>query len=255
MPLDRPPYYFLDKSINLLIVDDDQQIRSLLQKIISPVELYSVNTASTAGAAEPLLASPQRIHLCVIDLGLRDLHNDEFYLIKKYSDRVAFIIFTGSTSPTKGFKARECGAKAIIEKSPEFNPDEFVKIVNKYALFNIINPRYGLTKDTLNAATEILIEQQPKYVSHWAMLLGITDRELRHIWSKNLGANAKIILTINQLFQSAFTYYQKLIDQVENRSSLPVSNSAGYRRLEEYFHCHKSTILDFIAFGNVVIQI
>ncbi|MFP4417901.1 MAG: response regulator [Chitinivibrionales bacterium] len=255
MPLDRPPYYFLDNTINLLIVDDDAPIRSLLSQIISPVKLYSIKTASTAGEAEPFLASPERVHLCVIDLGLRDIEDDEFYLIRRFSDRVAFIIFTGSSSPTKGFHARECGAKAIIEKSPDFDPENFLHTINHYALLNILNPRYNLTKDTLSAATEALIEHQPKFVSSWAMHMAITDRELRHIWSKNLGANAKIILSIHQLFRSAFDYYEQLADRGIERASFPVDDVATYRRLEEYFHCHKSTIIDFIAFGNVVIKI
>lgn len=255
MPPDRPPYYFLDKSINLLIVDDDKHIRSLLTSIVSPVELYSIKTASNAREAEPFLASPERIHLCVIDLGLRDINDDEFYLVKHYSQRVAFIIFTGSTSPKKGFEARNSGAKAIVEKTPDFNAETFLRTVNHYALLNILNPRYGLAKDTLSAATEALIEYQPKYVSRWAMHMGITDRELRHIWSKNLGANAKIILSIHQLFRTALAYYEKRVDEGTDRFSVPVEDLATYRRLEEYFHCHRSTISDFIMFGNVAIQI
>jgi DNA-binding NarL/FixJ family response regulator len=247
----RPPYYFLDKTVSVLIVDDDTGVLSLLSDLLAPMGIYSVQTAHSTGEAEPILASPERIHLCVLDLGLRDQDNDEFYLLRKYSSRVAFVVFTGSTSPAKGFAACAQGAKAIIEKSPEFNPGGFIQKVNTFALLNVINPRYSFNRDTLSNATDILFEHGPKYVSQWALQMGITDRELRHIWTRHLGANAKVILTIYQMFSAAFAYYESTLDGAED-SRGPLKDDGSYRRLEEYFHCHKSTIMDFIAFGNVV---
>ncbi|MBD3393262.1 MAG: response regulator [Chitinivibrionales bacterium] len=250
MATERPPFYFLDQSVNLLIVDDDPGIRSLVVDVLKPVRLYNVFEAANAAEAEEHLQSPERIHLCLLDLGLADLGNDEFHLLRNHGARVSFVVFTGSTSPAKGYAARELGAKDIIEKSPAFDRPAFLKRVNRLALLNVINPRYGATKDTLSLSTEVLFDKTPKYVSQWAIQMGITDRELRHIWRKNLGANAKIILSIHQIFTAAFTYYEKLAAAGEG-ARVRIHNPQVYRRLEEYYHLHRSTITDFIAYGNI----
>jgi response regulator RpfG family c-di-GMP phosphodiesterase len=252
MQEERPPFYFLNKLINVLVVDDDNGVVSLIRDVIAPISIFSLQTASSARDAEPLIASPDRIHLCILDLGLTDRENDEFYLLKKYAARCSFIIFTGSTSPHKGFIAHQLGAKAIIEKAPGFNNLEFLKQINYYALLNIINPRYGSANDTLSHSTDILFQYSPKFVSQWAIQMGISDRELRHIWTRNLGANAKIILSIYQIFEAAFHFHERRLVRANAYQNQPVNDQNGYRRLEEYFACHRSTIADFIAFGNIV---
>ena len=81
--------------------------------------------------------------------------------------------------------------------------------------------------------------------------MGMTDRTLRHIWTKNLGANAKIILSTFQMFETAFDYFEKLGQDSESYKINKIIESNSYKRLEEFFHMHKSTITDFIAYGNV----
>lgn len=252
MPDMRELFYYLDSLINILFVDDDPQIITILTELFKPLIPYSVNTASTSKQAEKILASPKRIHLCVLDLGLNDIRNDEFYLLKKYADKVCFIIFTGSLSPAKGFEAHGLGAKAIFEKADIINQSKFVKTVNYYSLLNIINPKYKITeKDTLSLSTDILFKSSPQFVSKWAQQLGMTDRSLRHIWTKNLGANAKIILSIHAIFSMAFNYFERC--EIENSEILGEKflHTSSYRRLEEFFHIHKSTISDFIAYGDI----
>ncbi len=250
MPTERPPFYFLDNSVNVLLVDDDPGVRALIVDVLKPVRLYSVRTATCTTDADEILRPPDRTHLCILDLGLTDLQNDEFHLLRHHAARVSFVVFTGSTSPAKGYSAKELGAKDIIEKSPEFDRIGFLKKVDRQALLNIINPRYRMVKDTLTLSTEVLFEKSPKYVSQWAIQMGITDRELRHIWRKNLGANAKIILSIHQIFSAALSYYEKVAAAGPGRQ-VRIHNPQVYRRLEEYYHIHRSTISDFIAYGNI----
>lgn len=252
MQEERAPFYFLDKTINILVVDDDKSILSLIKDILSPIKIYSVISATTIHEAETALSSPDRTNLCVLDLGITHEKHDEFYLLKKYVSRVSFVILTGATSPVKGFTAHKLGAKDIVEKSSVFDSTKFLKTVNHYSLLNIINPRYGMSNDTLTLSTNMLFKESPKFVSQWAIHMGISDRELRHIWTKNLGANAKIILSIYQIFEAAFHYYERRVSNADAYQNRPLQSQDTYKRLEEYFHCHKSTITDFIAFGNVV---
>jgi CheY-like chemotaxis protein len=252
MGKERHPFYYLDKLISLLLVDDDRQILDMLGALLSPLAVYDIKTASSVAAAVEALTVPRRTHLCVMDLGLTDVDNDEFHLLRRFSGRVSFVVVTGSSSPLKGFTAHQLGARTMIEKGGGFDPSAFVRTVNRHALLNVINPRYGMGTDTLTTSTDVLFEKSPQFVSEWALESGITDRELRNVWTKNLGANTKIILAIYQMFSAALSYYEKAILPVKTYRNAAVQDQGGYRRLEEYFHCHRSVITDFIEYGNVV---
>ena len=252
MPLTNKPFYYLDNLVNVLLVDDDMRILSLLSEILRQVYPYHINSVTTAQQAEKILSSPARIHLCVLDLGITDIKSDEFFLLKQFGTRISFIILTGRSSPLKGFEAHTLGAKAVIEKTGTFNNFRFLEMVNHLSLLNIINPKYNPTiKDSLSNSTDLLFKESPKFVSQWAQLMGMTDRTLRHIWTKNLGANAKIILSIYQMFETAFDYFEKVGRESESYKLKKILDSNSSKRLEEFFHMHKSTITDFIAYGNV----
>jgi len=246
------PFYYLDNLVNVLLVDDDIKIISLLGEILKPFCPYNIHSAITAQQAEKILSSPTRFHICVMDLGITDIKNDEFFLLKQFGKRVSFIILTGRPSPSKGFDAHALGAKSIIEKSGAFDTRTFLKTLSRLALLNIINPKYIPEKiDSLSLSTDILFEKSPKFISQWAMHMGMTDRTLRHIWTKNLGANAKIIISIFQMFEMAFKHFEVISTTGENGDAQKIVQSDHYHRLEEFFHMHKSTITDFIAYGNI----
>jgi DNA-binding NarL/FixJ family response regulator len=250
MQTERPPYYYLDKLLNILLVDDDPGVRALISDVLKPLGMYSIKTASCAREAQQILARPEHVHLCIFDLGLNDIDNDEYFLLRAFSSRVSFVVFTGSVSPAKGWTARDLGARAIIEKTPDFDMQNFLKKINRISLLNIIHPGYRTVNDTLTASTSVLFDKSPGNVSQWAALMGITDRELRHIWRTHLGANAKIILSIYQMFSAAFACYERMIEK-EATEQIHVANPALYKRLEEYYHMHRSTINDFISYGNI----
>lgn len=252
MPLINKPFYYLDNLVNVLLVDDDMKILSLLSEILKQVCPYHINSVTTAQQAEKILSSPSRVHLCVLDLGITDIKSDEFFLLRQFGTKISFIILTGRSSPLKGFEAHALGAKAVIEKTGKFDNLRFLETVNHLSLLNIINPKYNPTiNDSLSKSTDLLFKETPKFVSQWAQSMGMTDRTLRHIWTKNLGANAKIILSIYQMFETAFDYFEKVGRESESYKLKKILDSNSYKRLEEFFHMHKSTITDFIAYGNV----
>ncbi|MBN1981835.1 MAG: response regulator [Chitinivibrionales bacterium] len=249
------PFYYLDKCIHVLVVDDQREIITFIEELIRHMGLYLLHTASNGQEALKLLQSPQRIHLCIFDLGISDCQGDEFFLIKQFGAALPFIVFTAKTSPRAGFLARHYGAFDIIEKSNNLEAATFLKTINTAALQSIINPKYAISspKDSLRQATDILFKHSPRFVADWAQLLSMTDRALRYIWTKNLGANAKIILAIYQIFMAAFGYYDRLLTENSSRTGTTDTSSSQYRRLEEFFHMHKSTIHDFINYGNIVV--
>jgi hypothetical protein len=251
MAEDRLPFYFLDNTFRILVVDSDKAVLNQIRKIFAPMRMITLYAAASTREAEAYFISPDRIHLCILEPEHSDHENDDFYLLNKYANRAPFVICTGSHSPLKGFIAHESGAKALVEKGPNSIGIDFIRSINRHLLINTINPRYSRVKNTLNHSTDMLVKHSPKFVSQWAVQMAISDRELRHIWTKNLGANAKIILSIHQIFEAAFHYYERQLSGADAFRNLPVQQSDGYRRLEEFFHCHKSTIMDFVAFGNI----
>jgi ActR/RegA family two-component response regulator len=258
MKIETQPYYFLDRSVHLLIVDSDQKTVRMLLDGLQPARLYSAQTANTARKAQPVLEGTERQHVCIMELGIADIRGDEFFLMKKFQRHVSFVVLTGAASPAKGFMARQLGAKALAEKSGDFDFGKFFSAVSRNALLAIVNPRYREDgKDPLTHSTDVLFEKSPETVTQWAIEMGVTDRELRYIWTKALGANTKIILFIYQVYRKAIAYYQNLLAHPRSQSwqaeaDEGTKGSDEYRRHEEYYHLHRSVICDYLAYGNVV---
>lgn len=249
--VDREPYYYLDGLIKILLLDDDPGVAHMLSELFRPFRLFRLEHVTSSFQGVQKMRTPDRVHLAVLDLGLKDMKNDEFYLLKKFSRRIAFIILTGNDSALKGFNAHKYGAKFLFEKGALFDRDAFIDAVITTAFYNIINPAYGKMDDTLSRSTDILFEKSPKFVGQWAQAMGLTDRALRNMWSKNLGANTKIILSIYHILDSAFRYYRQFFQGRIGSDHVALVNSEGYIYLEEFFHTHKSSIVDYLAYGDI----
>ena len=257
MNKDRPPYYFLNDSINLLLIDDDESILQYVTELVRAIPLYRIECASSARKALALWEPPKRYHACITDLGIDDMKGDEFFILRQFGRQTAFIIFTGATSPIKGFTAGQLGARALMEKTNNVDQMTLLKTLNHYALLNVLNPSFLRSDDnTLSLSTDLLFRKSPQQVTEWALELGISDRELRHIWKRHLGANAKIILFIYHVYHRAFTYFEsRLSDALSGQhihAAEEIEDKSGYTRMEEYYFLHRSTIMDYIEFGNVV---
>lgn len=241
----QSPFSFIDNTINLLLVDDDPHTLELLKEIFSLIPLYSIYSADSSVSALAFLRSGKRFHVCILDLGLADIENDDFYILKQYANHCSILILTGSTSPLKGATSVLLGAKAVFEKGVCFDSRSFLETVNYYALINIVNHRYKESSgDTLNLATKVLIEKKPQSVTEWAELMRITDRQLRNLWHVSAGFSAKHILFLFILLSKAFSYYMfTYYGSGDNYTILP--DHAEIKKLQSYFDTHKE-IISFI---------
>jgi hypothetical protein len=52
------------------------------------------------------------------------------------------------------------------------------------------------------------------------------------------------------IFKNAFDYYEKYFRGNISQDK-ELFHSSKYRHLEEFFHTHKSTITDFISYGDI----
>ena len=236
------PFSFINDMLNLLIVDDTPSERNILSHLLEPATCYSLHFAGSNGKALEYLRSGKRFHVCIVDLGMTDVENDEFYLLKQYGNHSSIIVLTGSTSPQKGARCVNLGARAVFDKGTPFNVRNLFVTLNRMALINIVNHRYNeWSSDSVNQATRLLFENEPESVTEWAEAMRISDRQLRNIWHTSSGFGAKHILFLYHCFKNAFDYYTSTL--FENGHS--TESHSHRQRFASYFITHRE-LLTFI---------
>lgn len=229
------PFSFLDNVLNILIVEDDPDSMALVKEILSGQTVFCIHSAVSSQEALNLLKSGKRFHVCIMDLGLSDIQNDEFYILKQYGQHTSIIVLTGSSSPQKGAICIKTGARSVFEKGTSLNIREFLKAIHHNTLISIINHRYNeYNPETINLATKILFEKKPSSVTEWANYMKISDRQLRNLWHNGSGFSAKYTLSIYTLFSTAFSYFYA--SQFESKTSVEeLLNSCSEKKLYTYF--------------------
>jgi DNA-binding NarL/FixJ family response regulator len=238
-------FSFLDKTINILIADDEPVILNMLLDVMNEKKLYNVFTADNAKKANAIITSGVRIHVAILDLGLRDIGHDEFYLLKTFAPFISCLVHTGSNEPVKGFTCKELGAKYLIDKGSPMNlyGEPFYTLINNYALQNLINPSYiEKAEGTLNNATSMLFSTSPASATEWAMKAKITDRELRYLWKIKIGITARYALAIYNIFSMAFKCQSRMFSGKCPASACPISDNGKFEMLRNYYLTHQSAI-------------
>ncbi|HEX2958769.1 MAG TPA: response regulator [Chitinispirillaceae bacterium] len=239
------PFSFLDNILNILIIEDDPESMALIKDILDGQTVFCIHTAVSSQEALNLLKSGKRFHICIMDLGLSDIQNDEFFILRQYAQHTSIIVLTGSSSPQKGAICIKTGARGVFEKGTSLNIREFLKAVHHNTLISIINHRYNeFNPDTINLATKILFEKKPASVTEWADYMKISDRQLRNLWHNGSGFSAKYTLAIYTLFSTAFSYFHAL--QFESKSVVAeLLNSCSETKLHTNFK-QNSEIFTFL---------
>jgi DNA-binding NarL/FixJ family response regulator len=236
------PFAFINDSVNVLIADDDPNSVELLRDIFALAPIYVVHSVFSSTEALSLLRSGKRFHVLILDLGLNDVENDEFYLLRQYAHHSSVIILTGSDSPTKGAMCIQMGARSVIEKGARFNIRKFFETVNCTSIINIVNARYSdSSAETLNFATKVLIEKMPKSVTEWADCMRITDRQLRNLWHTGLGYSAKQVLALFTILTQTLRYYT-VSNFGTSDEKHDFESSVDIKKLLSYYEAHKNII-------------
>ena len=205
------------------------------------MSLYALHSATSNSQGLTFLRSGTRFHVCILDLGINDIENDEFYILRQYARHCSIIVLTGSRSPNKGATCIQLGARAVLEKGASFRGETLFDIINRCALLNIVNHRYNENGgDTLSYATKVLLEKKPQSVTEWADYMRITDRQLRNLWHTCSGFSAKHVLFLYGLLSHAFEYYSiQLFGTPEARKSM---ESGIDQKYSSYFQKNKEVI-------------
>ena len=146
-----------------------------------------------------------------MDLGLLDINNDEYYLIKEFSSKTSFIVLTGRDSLEAGFKARSLGACAAIKKPVDTESLFIFNHVNDAFLNCVFNKSIVKNcKPVITDALEILVGKKPKEMKSWIEMQNIDERYFRKVWVDRFGYRPRYLLFLFNAYVKAFEYYSQL---------------------------------------------
>jgi FixJ family two-component response regulator len=245
------PFGFLDHTINLCMVDDEPLVLKTNLINMKRYPLYNIFTASSALEAKKILTSGDRIHVCLMDLGLDDIDGDEFYLLKKYSPRTSFIVLTGDDSIHRGFQCGKHGSFSVIEKPVDFGGIDFIKTINEAFIQSLVTSgKERNYKPVIEKIITALLHHNPDTISEWAFDACITEQYLRRTWNTVYGYQPKYFLWFYKTVVSAFSYYNKEFLKMNRAEKSTDGNSAGTIDKQSYFakHCFRGNkkIIDAI---------
>lgn len=107
----------MPKTAKILIIDDDAEIRRLLDEELHDLGHQAIHAAD--GLQALLLAQRERPDLILLDLALPGA--DGFAVLERLralpESTIPVIVFTGSRSPTAEEQARLLGAREFVKKS------------------------------------------------------------------------------------------------------------------------------------------
>ncbi|MGA2506134.1 MAG: response regulator [Chitinispirillaceae bacterium] len=246
---------FLERTIEILIVDDEYSLVAANADLLNIYKLYNVTCAYSAKEADVLLSSSRRFHVCLFDLGMTDINNDECYLIKKYSSKVSFIVVSGRDSLEMGFKVGSCGALAAVRKPVDFDKTDIIDLINNAFFRNLLAiENLRKYKPIIKDAVEAFITLNPPSIKHWADKLGIKEYYLRKVWKACFNYQPRHIVWLCGIYSQAFQYYKFLYcerlgikvganDRPVDDSDVEYSNN----RFKLMYKNHKKTILNILG--------
>lgn len=203
------PHVHLRGAFRVLLVDRDERVLARHQETVEDVPLLEAGTARTAAEATRMLESGETWHAVVTDLGMDDMEDDEFYLLRRFAGDVPFVVCSAQASLEKGGECVRRGARHIVQKHGlTADPCRLQESVSYCVILSTINPHFQAGgHDTLSRATEALFTECPYNVSAWARAIGVCDREMRYLWRRHAKSTAKDVLDLYHIVSSAFSYH------------------------------------------------
>jgi CheY-like chemotaxis protein len=196
---------FLNKTITVLVVDDEPCHLDFYEDFISGHPIYKIIKAPNAQTAENALHSGVPIHICILDFGIDDINNDECYLLKKYSRQIPFVVISGSADIERAFEASKLGAAGLLAKPVDVTSPVFWDKLSEIFLQKTILPDLSAAVNPIICeCCRVLAEDTPETVSEWATKSNITDAYLRRLWSDALHSLPSMYCFCTKLTKALF---------------------------------------------------
>jgi CheY-like chemotaxis protein len=225
------PFLFFERLIRILVVDATPDSAAVLQGL-QWYKPYFVTHVSNAKNALELLSSEKRFHVCLCDLGLFDINDNEFHLLKKISSELPIIVMTDENSYEQGFKIGNLGAYAAVKRPIDFKQQRIIDLINEGFIQSIFRKRNCKNyKPIILDAINAFIEYKPMRVKEWVEKLGIEERYLRRVWMDCFGYQPRFIILLYKLLMDAFKYFNYLYFKEAS-----LCNQISSSRKRNYFH-------------------
>ncbi len=230
----------LKETVSILAVDTDLGTLESYRRIFSAHLLYRIVTVSSAREAQSIIQSGIPLHLCVLDLGISDLNNDEFYLIREYSNRLPFVIISGTESAEKSFKARDIGAKEFISKPVDTQSILFWEKLSDTFLNHTIYPDISAGNPQMKKILQTICVKNSWNFSALANEANVSEAALRKIWYAHCAFAPMKVLFVYRLYKAAFRFHNCC--QIEDNQQMKLNPNIidNYtRRIEQYLQYRK----------------
>lgn len=200
------PYNYLCNKIKILVVNSNREIYESINEYLNKYYLYHADLTDCIYIAENRLKKKQ-YHICLLDMGMEDINNDECTFLKKYSYKIPIIAFSGLKDPKFGFDIHRLGATDICSLPINFGSIELVEIINATFLDLLIMPfGFKINSDLIKHCYQTLKNENPITVSDWAKKCSVSECYLRRIWNDWFSIKPKHTLFLYQLFKEAIAF-------------------------------------------------
>lgn len=217
------PFAFLHGSITVLVADDDPHVRQLYRDFLAGCPFYRVLCACDAVEAESMLREFYPVHVCLLDLGLREREGDQFYLLKSYGCDTVMIIVSGSDSLEMGYVAASLGARGMIHKTV-LSKMKMIEQINEKFLESILLPGSLRDDHLMVKAANAVKGYEYKTVEEWAVRSGVDEAYLEERYATVSEAPPETRLQLYRLYKAALT--DKPADTVSARADFGAQGEA-----------------------------
>jgi len=198
------PFGFLHGSIRVLVADDDPHVTQLYGDLLGKCPFYEVFRARDAVEAESMLKEFYPVHVCLLDLGLRERENDQFYLLRRFGLDTVVIIVSGSDSLEMGYVAASLGARGTIHKT-DLRQMMLVERINEKFLESIVLPGSLRDDSGIVTAADAMKRYEINTVREWSVRSGVEEAYLEERYATVSKAPPETRLLLYRLYKAALT--------------------------------------------------
>lgn len=195
-------FSFLKGKINVLTIDNHIKDQQAILDELCKIDLFSVTSVSTEAEAVDLIQKGCVFHFCLLEFS-------NFYLQRKYSNKIDFIYITEKQCIETGFQLFKLGAKGVYSKPLQKDKvDEIKSIMRECFLNRLLNPfDENVVDSQVHFWCEILKSGKINSVTEWAVEAGVDESYLRRkikLWFK---ISPKILINVYRIYSLAFQNY------------------------------------------------
>ncbi len=189
----------MDKHLNILVVDDEENIREIFKEYLESVDNYNVMTAKDGFEALEIITS-EEVHCCFTDISMPRMDGIELTnKIQHYDNTIPVVVMTGYPSLDNAIKILKNGVVDFLPKPVKIEqlPITVEKVTRERSLFieNVLLKEEAKKNEKIKKINKEL-KQKIKEVETMNLILKQLDRATtsRDLFSILVNLSAKITM-------------------------------------------------------------